>query len=103
MGLQEVRYDNEEKEMYEFACPACWATRIVTLIPGAKRPMCECGTPLAVIGEADGDEADAQSLDHPHTEPDCAFCAARQTPIQHRLWCAIYFLRNCNCGYGQRP
>lgn len=29
--------------------------------------------------------------------------AARQTRMQHRLWCAIYFLRNCNCGYGQRP
>ena len=92
MNTQEVRYDNEEEEMemenYEFACPACWAVRTVSLTPGAKRPMCDCGTPLSAS---------------PITEPQCAFCAARQTPIQHRLWCAIYFLRNCNCGYGQRP
>jgi hypothetical protein len=56
-----------------------------------------------VIGEVENEEAESLSLDHPHTEPSCSFCAARQTPIQHRLWCAIYFLRKCNCGYGQRP
>jgi DNA-binding response OmpR family regulator len=42
-------------------------------------------------------------LDHPHTEPNCSFCSVRQTSMQHRLWCAIYLLRNCNCGYGQLP
>jgi hypothetical protein len=56
-----------------------------------------------VIAEVEAGEALSLSLDHPHTEPRCSFCAARQTPMQHRLWCAIYFLRNCNCGYGQRP
>jgi DNA-binding response OmpR family regulator len=48
-------------------------------------------------------EVEYLPLDHPHTEPNCSFCAARQTPMQHRLWCAIYLLRHCNCGYGQRP
>ena len=58
----------------------------------------------ARIGEVAGEEAEYLPLDHPHTEPNCSFCAVRRhTPMQHRLWCAIYFLRNCNCGYGQRP
>ena len=55
------------------------------------------------IGGVEGEEAEYLPLDHPHTEPNCPFCAVRQTPMQHKLWCAIYFLRNCNCGYGQRP
>ncbi len=39
-------------------------------------------------------------LDHPHVEPDCQFCAARQQrPSQHRLWCAVFFLRQCSCGF----
>jgi len=38
-------------------------------------------------------------LDHPHTEPRCEFCAARQRPSQHRLWCSIFLVRVCNCGY----
>jgi DNA-binding response OmpR family regulator len=57
----------------------------------------------ARIGEVASEEAEYLPLDHPHTEPNCSFCAVRQRPMQHRLWCAIYFLRNCNCGYGQRP
>ncbi len=58
----------------------------------------------ARMGEVEGEEAEYPPLDHPHTEPNCSFCAIRRhTPMQHRLWCAIYFLRNCNCGYGQRP
>ena len=55
------------------------------------------------IGGVECEEAEYLPLDHPHTEPNCSFCAVRQAPMQHRLWCAIYFLRNCNCGYGQRP
>lgn len=100
MSVQALRHDSEEAETYEFACPNCWAVRTVTLTPGIKRPMCECGTPLAAIGEVKS-EAEGLSLDHPHSEPSCGFCAARKAPMQHRLWCAIYFLRNCNCGYGQ--
>jgi DNA-binding response OmpR family regulator len=57
----------------------------------------------ARIGGVESEEAEYLPLDHPHTEPNCSFCAVRQTPMQHRLWCAIYFLRNCNCGYDQRP
>ncbi len=107
MSTAAVRYESEEMEMYEFACPTCWAVRTVALTPGATRPICDCGTPLTVIGEVECgevecEEAESLSLDHPHTEPDCSFCAARQAPMQHRLWCAIYFLRNCNCGFGQR-
>ena len=52
------------------------------------------------IGDVEGEEAEYLPLDHPHTEPNCSFCAVRQTPMQHRLWCAIYLLRNCNCGHG---
>lgn len=85
MNSQALRYDTDEKEMYQFACPNCWAVRTVTLTPGATRPMCECGSPLSVIGEVESQEE------------------ACQTAMQHRLWCAIYFLRNCNCGYGRRP
>jgi len=103
MSTPELERETEEQEMYEFACLACWAVKTVALTSGAKRPICDCGTPLSVIGEAYADDAESLSLDHPHTEPHCSFCAARQTPMQHRLWCAIYFLRNCNCGYGQRP
>ena len=55
------------------------------------------------IGGVECEEAEYLPLDHPHAEPNCSFCAVRQAPMQHRLWCAIYFLRNCNCGYGQRP
>jgi DNA-binding response OmpR family regulator len=55
------------------------------------------------IGDVEGEETEYLPLDHPHTEPHCSFCAVRQTPMQHRLWCAIYFLRNCNCGYDQLP
>jgi hypothetical protein len=95
---------SDEKEIYQFACPNCWAVRTITLIPGIDRPMCDCGSPLFAIGEMESEEvAEYLPLDHPHTEPNCPFCAVRQTPMQHKLWCAIYFLRNCNCGYGQRP
>jgi DNA-binding response OmpR family regulator len=52
------------------------------------------------IGDVEGEEAEYLPLDHPHSEPNCSFCAVRQTPMQHRLWCAIYLLRNCNCGHG---
>ena len=94
---------SEEKETYQFACPKCWTVRTVTLVPGIDRPMCDCGSPLFAIGEVESEDAEYLPLDHPHTEPNCSFCAVRQTPMQHRLWCAIYFLRNCNCGYGQQP
>jgi hypothetical protein len=94
---------SDEKETYQFACPTCWAVRTITLIPGIDRPMCDCGSPLVAIGEVESEDAEYLPLDHPHTEPNCSFCAVRQTAMQHRLWCAIYFLRNCNCGYGQRP
>jgi hypothetical protein len=42
-------------------------------------------------------------LDHPHTEPRCEFCAVRQQqrPSQHRLWCSVFLVRVCNCGYEQ--
>lgn len=93
--------DTDEKEIYQFACPSCWKVRTLALTPGAERPMCDCGSPLWAIGEADEEDADYLPLDHPHTEPKCAFCEARQSPMKHRLWCAIFFLRNCNCGYGQ--
>jgi hypothetical protein len=97
-----VKRDTVESEVYQFACPECWAVRTVALTPGAKRPMCDCGSPLFAIAEVNG-EPDDVALDHPHESPNCAFCAARQAPMQHRLWCAIYFLRNCNCGFGERP
>ena len=35
-----VRYESEEMEMYEFACPACWAVRTVTLTPGRYELLC---------------------------------------------------------------
>jgi len=103
MNPSPLRSDSYGKEMYEFACPSCWAVRTGTLHPSDRGPMCDCGSPLSVIGEVESEEAPSLSLDHPHSEPNCSLCAARQTPMQHRLWCAIYFLRNCNCGYGQRP
>ena len=96
-------YHNDGKEIYQFACPNCWAVRTITLVPGIDRPICDCGSPLFAIGEVEKDEAEYLPLDHPHTEPNCSFCAVRQTSMEHRLWCPIYFLRNCNCGYGQRP
>ncbi len=101
MSTPALRYDGDQQEIYEFACPKCWSVRTVTLTPGIERPMCECGSPLCAIAEVE-EEAEYLPLDHPHTEPECSFCAARRTPMQHRLWCAIFFLRNCNCGYGQR-
>jgi hypothetical protein len=103
MNTPAPRYYSDEKETYQFACPHCWATRTITLIPGMDRPMCDCGSPLFAVGEVESEEAEYLPLDHPHAEPNCSFCAIRQIPMQHRLWCAIYFLRNCNCGYGQRP
>ena len=42
MSTPALRYDSDEKEMYQFACPSCWAVRTVTLTPGTKRPMCDC-------------------------------------------------------------
>ena len=51
MSTPTPRNDIDEEETYQFACPDCWAVRIVTLTPGAKRPMCDCGSPLSVIGE----------------------------------------------------
>ena len=93
----------DEEEIYQFACPNCWAVRTITLVPGTDGPVCDCGSPLFAIGEVESEEAEYLPLDHPHTEPTCSFCMARQAPMHHRLWCAIYFLRNCNCGYGQRP
>jgi hypothetical protein len=97
------RSHSDEKEIYEFACPNCWAVRTITLMPGIARPMCDCGSPLFVLGEVESEEADGLPLDHSHTDPTCSFCAVHQTSLQHKLWCAIYFLRNCNCEYGQRP
>ena len=55
--------------------------------------------------ESAGFDADDIALDHPHTGSDCQLCAARRAraPLQHRLWCAIYLQRHCNCGNGQQP
>jgi hypothetical protein len=103
MSTPAPRYHNDEQEIYQFACPNCWAVRTITLTPGLDRPMCDCGSPLFAIGEVESEDAEYLSLDHTHTEPHCSFCAVRQTSMQHKLWCAIYFLRNCNCGYGQQP
>ena len=103
MSTPAPQYHYDEKEIYQFACPDCWALRTITLVPGIARPMCDCGSPLFAIGEVESDDAECLSLDHTHTEPHCSFCAARDTSMQHKLWCAIYFLRNCNCGYGQQP
>ena len=102
MSLVHVHQETEEKETYEFACPVCWAVRKITLVAGLARPMCDCGSPLYAIGEVEPEEVEQLSLDHHHQEPHCGFCEARRSPMQHRLWCAIYFLRDCNCGYGQR-
>lgn len=52
--------------------------------------------------EATDEQPEYLPLDHPHTEPDCPFCAARQAPTLHRLWCAVFFARDCNCGYAGR-
>jgi hypothetical protein len=41
-------------------------------------------------------------LDHPHAEPGCQFCAVRQTPTPHKLWCAVFLAKGCDCGY-ERP
>jgi hypothetical protein len=102
MSTPAPQYHSDEKEIYQFACPNCWAVRTIALTPGIDRPMCDCGSPLFAIGEVESGEAEYLPLDHPHTEPNCSFCAARQMPMQHRIWCAIYFLKNCNCGYGQQ-
>ena len=53
--------------------------------------------------ESAGFDADDIALDHPHAGPDCEFCVVRRAPLQHRLWCAIYLQRHCNCGNGQQP
>lgn len=53
--------------------------------------------------EASDEAPEFGPLDHPHAEPHCQFCAIRQQrPSQHRLWCAVFFLRECNCGYERR-
>jgi hypothetical protein len=51
---------------------------------------------------APSDASEYLPLDHPHVEPYCQFCAARQAPRQHRLWCGVFFFRDCDCGYERR-
>ena len=57
----------------------------------------------AGTSESKGCDADDIALDHPHQGSGCAFCVARRAPMQHRLWCAIYLQRHCNCGNGPQP
>ncbi len=111
--------------VYEFVCVRCGVTETLTLTSDGQVPYCGCGSPLSpltLVAESSidrdacgedfllnesceevADEApDYGSLDHPHVEPDCQFCMIRQQrPSQHRLWCAVFFLRVCNCGYEQ--
>jgi hypothetical protein len=48
-------------------------------------------------------EPEYGSLDHPHVEPNCPFCAMRQhRPSQHRVWCTVFFTGECDCGYQRR-
>jgi len=62
------RYPSDEKEIYQFACPNCWAVRTITLTPGIDRPMCDCGSPLFVLGEVESEDSEYLPLDHPHTD-----------------------------------
>jgi len=84
MSTPAPRFHNDEKEIYQFACPNCWAVRTITLMPGIDRPMCDCGSPLFVLGEVKSEEAEYLPLDHPHTDSNCSFCAVRQTSMQHK-------------------
>jgi hypothetical protein len=53
--------------------------------------------------ETSAPEPEYGCLDHPHVEPNCPFCAIRQQrPSQHRLWCAAFLGRECNCGDERR-
>ncbi|HEV8436471.1 MAG TPA: hypothetical protein VGT40_00085 [Methylomirabilota bacterium] len=105
----------------EFICGRCGATDYLPLAAVDHVPRCRCGSPLSAGIAADSgyryeglclvegragypdesrDGPEYVPLDHPHTEPHCEFCAARQQrPNLHRLWCAVFFLRECNCGY----
>jgi hypothetical protein len=53
--------------------------------------------------ETSAPEPEYSSLDHPHVEPHCPFCAIRQQqPSRHRVWCAVFFTGECDCGYERR-
>ena len=92
-----VQSDADEGDIYQFACPKCWTVQAVTVTSGLDAPMCTCGSPL-VATDGRSETPEYLPLDHPHTEPTCAFCMTRLAPTQHRLWCAIFFVRVCNCG-----
>jgi hypothetical protein len=88
-----------EGDVYQFACPQCCTVQTVTVTSGLDAPMCTCGSPLfATATERRSEVPEYLPLDHPHTEPTCSFCVARRAPTQHRLCCAIFFMRVCNCG-----
>jgi len=91
MNMPALGYDIYGREMYQFARPSRWAVGTVTLTPATGRPSSGRGWTLSVIGEVESEDA----------EPNCSFCAAHHSQSQHRLWCAIYPFRYCNCGYGQ--
>jgi hypothetical protein len=62
-------------------------------------PVGTCGSPfVAIAAEGRNETPEYLPLDHPHTEPTCAFCMARLAATQHSLWCAIFSMRVCNCG-----
>ena len=99
MSRPGLQFDGDERAVYQFACPKCWTVQIVTVTSGLGGPVCTCGSSLVAIAEEGGSETpEYLPLDHPHTEPTCAFCMARLAPTQHRLWCAIFSMRVCDCG-----
>ena len=67
MSTPAPRYHSDDKEIYQFACPNCWAVRTITLMPGIDRPMCDCGSPLFAIGEVESEDAEYLPLDHTRT------------------------------------
>ena len=122
MGEVLGKTQEPDQSVYEYVCARCGTSEFLTLASHTQVSHCRCGSPLAPIsatvdssyryeglclveGRAgyaeDADEApEYSSLDHPHVEPGCQLCAARQQrPNLHRLWCAVFFLRQCNCGY----
>jgi hypothetical protein len=89
MSTPAPQYHYDEKEIYQFACPDCWAVRTITLVPGIARPMCDCGSPLFAIGEVESDDAECLSLDHTHRAALLVLCRSRHVHATQALVCDL--------------
>ena len=120
MGQPVPTAEDPEEGIREVVCERCGVTGFLDLTFTNQVSQCRCGSP--VLGESNyryeglclvqgrlGDpeedideEPEYGPLDHPHRVPSCDLCAARrQRPTRHRLWCAVFFRRECNCGSEQ--